>query len=173
MRIYLKIAEWIAGACRLLVEAAIIVIMLLTVADVILRHTARITIMGVTEYSQMLMAIILLATASTALADGHIKVDILYNRLGRTMQKICVIFTCALSMAISAITAARAFFEVDRAIRDKVTYLTLGWPQWPFYMFFGIAMAALCLAALGVIFKTLMEQEPAQEPVEKEGGKNE
>ena len=159
MRVYLKIVGVIAHACRTLVEVAIIVIMLLTVADVLLRHIAHTTIMGVTEYSQMLMAIILLATASTALSDGHIKVDILYNHLRRTMQKICVILTCIISMGISALTAARAFFEVNRAIRDKITYLTLGWPQWPFYLFFGIAMAALCLAALGVIFKTIMKQD--------------
>ena len=66
MRVYLKIVGVIAHACRTLVEVAIIVIMLLTVADVLLRHIAHTTIMGVTEYSQMLMAIILLATCRTS-----------------------------------------------------------------------------------------------------------
>ena len=167
MRIYLKIAEMIAAACRILVEIAIVAIMLLTVADVILRHTIHTTIMGVTEYSQMLMAIILLATASTALSDSHIKVDILYNHLGKTRQSICVILTSILSMAISVITAARAFFETDRAIRDHITYLTLAWPQWPFYLLFGIAMAALCIAALGVIFKTIMEMRKKESGVKE------
>ena len=61
MRVYIKIAKVLSDICRYIVEVAIVVIMLLTVADVLLRLIIKHPIMGVSEYSQMLMAIILLA----------------------------------------------------------------------------------------------------------------
>ena len=153
MRTYIKIADKIASAASVLVEISVFVIMMLTVADVILRHTARISIVGVTEYSQMLMAIMLLAAGATAEDDSHVKVDIVYNIISRKAKHVCMVVTGFLSMFIAAGIASRAYYETARGIQDHVTYITLQWPQWPFYLIFAIAMTVLFFAALATILK--------------------
>ncbi len=153
MQGFIKITEKISAIARVVVEAAIIALMAVTVADVILRHTVSISILGVTEFSQILMVIIMLATGSTALKDGHIKVDILMNRCTMKVQYLVGIFTSLLAAFISLLMSMRAFAETGRAIREHQTYISLGLVKWPFFGMFAVSMGILAFAAVAVGIK--------------------
>ncbi len=150
MQGFIKISEKISAIARTVVEIAILALMAVTVADVVLRHTVSISILGVTEFSQILMVIIMLAAGSTALQDGHIKVDILMNRCSRRVQYLAGVVTSLLSAVISLLMAIRAFAETGRAITEHQTYISLGLVKWPFFGMFAVSMAILTFAAVAV-----------------------
>ena len=156
MRIFIRAARVISAACSGLAQISIFGIMILTVIDVILRHTVKTAIVGVTEYSQMLMAIILLATAYAGMSDNHIKVDILMNHMPEKVQKVTSCFTSLLAAVISGLIGSRAYVEALRAFEDHQTYLTLGLVKWPFYLLYALAFTALFITAIALIFQTIM-----------------
>ncbi len=157
MRIFIRAAHVISTIVSGLAQVSIFVIMLLTVLDVILRHTIKVAIVGVTEYSQMLMAIILLATAYAGMSDSHVKVDVLMEHVPEKGQKITACVTSLLSAVISAFIASRSFVEVGRAFREHQTYLTLGLVKWPFFLLFALAFSALCVTAIALILQNILE----------------
>lgn len=153
MQMFIGFTNKLAAMARRVVEAAIIALMLVTVADVVLRHTVNVSIMGVTEFSQILMAVIMLATGATAMQDGHIKVDIVMNHCPKAVQYICAAITCALSAFISALISIRSFVETGRAFTEHQTYISLGIVKWPFYLIYAAALAILAFAAAALIVK--------------------
>lgn len=157
MRVYIRIAKVIADIARYIVEAAIVVIMLLTVADVLMRLIFNHPILGVSEYSQMLMAIILLAAGYTAMQDGHIKVDLVMNKLSEKVQKIFTIIASILAAAIGGLIASRTYVEVARGIREHQTYVSLGIVKWPFYLMFALAMTVMTISAIAIVFEKIIE----------------
>jgi len=157
MRTYIKIAKVIANIARYIVEAAIVFIMLLTVADVLSRLILNRSILGVAEFSQMLMAIILLAAGYTAIRDEHIKVDIVMNMLTEKAQKIFTIIASILSAGICGLIASRSYIEVARAIREHQTYVTLGFVKWPFFLMYALAMTVMAISAIAIVFEKIIE----------------
>lgn len=152
---FIKITQKISSVAQTIVMVAVVVIMLLTVTDVVLRHTVNIAIVGVTEYSQMLMAIIMLATGSTAMSDGHIKVDILMTHFSQKIQNIVAVATCALSGFISGCIAKQSYVAAMDAYESHLTYISLGIVKWPFYLMYGIALTVLCFAAVALVIKNI------------------
>ncbi|MCI6018669.1 MAG: TRAP transporter small permease [Clostridiales bacterium] len=153
MRGLIRITQKVASITQTIVMVAVVVIMLLTVTDVVLRHTVNIAIVGVTEYSQMLMAIIMLATGATAMSDGHIKVDILMSRCNSRVQNFVAVITCIFSAIISGLMAARSFQDTARSFTEHQTYTSLGLVKWPFFGMYAVSLTVLCLAAVALIVK--------------------
>lgn len=132
---------------------ATVIIMLLTVLDVILRKFFNSPITGVMEYSQMLMVVILLGSASTAMNDGHIKIDVVYNRLPPKVKVVCDLITTALSFAISVIIASRAFKEGIDAITNNVRFLAVDVYKGPFYLLYSLGMFVLSLVLICIFIE--------------------
>lgn len=142
----MKAIKGIIKAANVVVMISIIVVMLLTVADVLLRWILNVSIIGVTEYTQILMAIILLSTGATALHDGHIKVDIVMNHCSPRVQNICGTVALLLSLFISAMLTSSIFYEGVRAFQRQLKFTTLQIVKYPFYFAYALAMAVLCLS---------------------------
>ena len=119
MMILSKIVRKITDYAKYIVMAAVVVMMLLTVVDVVIRKLLSSTILGVTEYSQMVMVIILLSTAFTAMNDNHIKVDIVTSHLPETGQHICEIVSLLLSLGMSAFMTGSAFLAGLDAVKNN------------------------------------------------------
>ena len=105
----------------------------------------------------MLMSGILLATGYTGMQDGHVKVDIVYNAIPSAAKKTCVIVTSLFSAFISAVIASRSYMESVRALHEMQMFTTLQIVKWPFFLVFAISMTILCLAAIGIILKTILD----------------
>lgn len=144
----MKLVKMVSTAARFIVMIATVIIMLLLVADVILRRFFLSPIIGTAEYAQMLMVMILLGAASTALIDGHIKIELVYTKLPPRVQAIFDMITLALSFAISALITTRAFNECMIAARNKVKFLTVSVQKAPFFFIYSLGLFVLCLAII-------------------------
>ena len=148
----MKLIKGVVKGANALVMLAILAVMLLTVADVLLRWILKQPILGVSEYSQILMVVILLSTAATGLTDSHIEVDVIMSRCPKSVQKICKLITLLFSLFIGAMLSSSIINEGLRAYRMGITYTTLGIAKYPFYFLYALAMVVLCLGIIYMIF---------------------
>ena len=144
----MKIIKKITAGARVLVMIAVVFMMVITVVDVILRKFFLSPILGVTEYSQMIMVVILLAAASTGMADGHIKVDLLTSRLSPKAQTVCEIVTLVLTSGISLLMASSIAWAGIKAIQSGLKFLTIKISQAPFILLYALGMFVMCIAAI-------------------------
>ena len=151
----MKIIKKITAASRVLVMVAVALMMMLTVVDVILRKFFASPIIGVTEYSQMIMVIILLAAASTGMADGHIKVDIVTNALPKKAQTVCEIITLVLTFVISMLMASSIAYAGYKAILNALKFLTINISQAPFILLYALGMFVMGIAVICLLIEAV------------------
>ena len=151
----MKIIKKITAASRILVMVAVVFMMMITVVDVILRKFFLSPIIGVTEYSQMIMVIILLAAASTGMADGHIKVDIVTNALPKKAQAVCEIITLVLTFVISMLMASSIGYAGYKAILSGLKFLTIKISQAPFILLYALGMFVMGIAVICLLIEAV------------------
>ncbi len=151
----MKVMKKITAASRILVMVAVVFMMMITVVDVILRKFFLSPIIGVTEYSQMIMVIILLAAASTGMADGHIKVDIVTNALPKKVQTVCEVITMALTFVISMLMASSIAYAGFKAISSGLKFLTIKISQAPFILLYALGMFVMGVAVIFLLIEAV------------------
>ena len=149
----MKIIKKITSGARWLVMIAVVFMMLITVVDVVLRKFFASPILGVTEYSQMIMVIILLAAASTGMADGHIKVDLVTSRLPKKAQNIIEIITLILTFGMSLLMATSVAYAGYRAINSGLKFLTVKISQAPFILLYSLGLLVMAIAAICLLIE--------------------
>ena len=151
----MKLIKKITEGARWLVMIAVVFMMLLTVTDVILRKFFLSPILGATEYCQMIMVIILLAAASTGMADGHIKVDLVTAHLPKKAQTICDIITLILTFATSMLMASSVAYAGFKAINTGLKFLTVKISQAPFILLYALGLFVLAIAAICLLVEAI------------------
>ncbi len=147
----MKIIKKITEFARYLVMIAIVFMMLLTVTDVVLRRLFSSPILGVMEYSQMIMVVILLAAASTAMDDGHIKVDLVTSHLPQKVQDVLSIITLVLTFGTALLMATSALKAGLEAVQDNLTFLTVKFSQAPFIFLYALGLFVLAISTICLI----------------------
>lgn len=151
----MKVIKKLTSAARVLVMVAVVFMMLITVTDVILRKFFLSPIIGVTEYSQMIMVVILLAAASTGMADGHIKVDLVTNMLPKKAQNICEIITLILTFITAMLMASSVAYAGVKAINTGLKFLTVKFPQAPFILLYALGLFVMGIAAICLLIEAI------------------
>lgn len=151
----MKFAKKITEIARYLVMIAVVFMMLLTVCDVLLRRLFSSPILGVMEYSQMMMVIILLAAASTAMDDGHIKVDLVTSHLPQKVQDVLSVITLLLSFVTAMLMAGSALKAGIEAISDQLKFLTIKISQAPFILLYALGLFVLAVAIICLLAETI------------------
>ncbi len=151
----MKVIKKITEGARVLVMVAVVLMMLLTVVDVILRKFFLSPILGVTEYSQMVMVVILLAAASTGMADGHIKVDLVTSHLSPKLQTVCDIISFILTFGISMLMATSIAYAGIKAVKNNLTFLTIKISQAPFIILYAIGMFVMAVAVICLLIEAV------------------
>ena len=144
----MKIIRKITDVARWLVMIAVVFMMMITVVDVVLRKFFLSPILGVTEYSQMIMVVILLAAASTGMADGHIKVDLVTSRLPKKVQTVLEIITLILTFGTSLLMSTSVAYAGIKAINSGLKFLTVKISQAPFILLYALGLLILAIAAI-------------------------
>ncbi len=140
---------------RILVMIAVVLMMVITVVDVILRKFFLSPILGVTEYSQMVMVVILLAAASTGMADGHINVDLVTSHLSPKLQTACEIVSMVLTLGISMLMASSVAYAGYKAVQNKLTFLTIKISQAPFIFLYAIGLFVMGIAVICLLITAI------------------
>jgi len=89
-----------------------------------------------------------LAAASTGMADGHIKVDLLTSHLSPKAQTVCEIVTLVLTSIISLLMASSIAWAGIKAIQSGLKFLTIKISQAPFILLYALGMFVMCIAAI-------------------------
>ena len=131
---------------------AILAVMLLTVANILLRVTVGTPILGTYEYIGFLTVIIIgLALAHCAFQNGHIAVEFIMDKFPEKARLPIDFFTHLLSVIFLAL----ASFHIAQYARSMVlTGVVSPTTQTPFYPF--VYLAALGLAALCAVLLVRM-----------------
>jgi TRAP-type C4-dicarboxylate transport system permease small subunit len=141
---FLRVLALISGG-------VLLVLMLYTVADVVLRYAFNRPFSGSLEFTEFSMSLVVfLAIAYTGWTGGHIAVDLLERWLDRPALRLLpslIAFTGAL---LFAVIAWRAAIETTATLSQVSNMLR--WPHYPFRytVAFGSAMFAVVLFIQGI-----------------------
>ncbi len=150
-----RFVTWLSRLLDKIAGWSLVGMMLLTVADVILRLFRR-PILGTYEIVGLLGAIVIaFAMPHTTLQRGHVSVGIVVSKLSLSAQSLISLITRILSIILFALIAWECLqYGIDLKAAGEVS-MTLCLPFYP--VLYGIALAAIvvCLVVVNGILKSM------------------
>jgi TRAP-type C4-dicarboxylate transport system permease small subunit len=145
-----RLLYWIAGT-------AIIIMMVLTCGDVILRFFRR-PIPGTYELVCFLGAVaVAFAMAHTTVEKGHVAVSLVVRLFPARIQGLVEGITSTFGFVFFALIAWQSVLYGHDLYTSGEVSLTLQLPFYPFVYGIGFSAAAVCLVLLTDLFKSLMK----------------
>ena len=145
-----RILSWVAGA-------SLLVMMLITVANIIVRPIYR-PILGTPEIVEYgLVLVVCFGLACTAIARENVSVELLVSRFPKRAQAAIESMTCLLSMGTMAVIAWQsAVFGWEQQMIDERSPILL-FPLFPLRYALVFGCIVLCLVLLLDLLKSLVE----------------
>lgn len=151
-----KIIRVIIEVSGILGVIVLLAMMMMTVADVILRYFFSLPIIGSMEISIVMMAcVVFLGLAWCALKDGHISVDIVTGRLSKRGRALLNGFDNLITLVLALVIAWRSFLEALSVKDMEITSPILGIPRYPFIFVASFGFFLLFSAALILLIKNI------------------
>ena len=151
-----KTIRFIIEGCGIIGVIILLAMMMMTVADVVLRYFFRQPIIGSMEVSIMLMAcIVFLCIGWCALKDGHISVDIITGKLSKKGRAVLNGIDNVVTLLIALLIAWRSFVEAMSVKDMGVTSPILGIPRYPFVFVVSFGFLLLFSAAIILLMKNM------------------
>jgi len=129
----------------------LVVMMMLTVTDVVMRLVFDKPVTASMEFTEYLMLFVVFSgLAWCALKDGHIKVEIIIGRLSARVQEIINSVNALVVMGLCGFLAWMAFSESPVTREMGFASEITGIPDWPFYILvtFGFALMFLAMTTI-------------------------
>jgi TRAP-type C4-dicarboxylate transport system permease small subunit len=140
-----KVAAWVS-------IAALIVMIIVTLADVFMRLLFTSPITGAIEIVRMMMVCMSPAFITALFQERHVKVGLFVDNLSRRAQLAFDTFGYGLTVILCAIMCYQGFMDMMTKMAQNQSYTMLKIPTWPFYAIFAGAMG---LMTIGVIVKLI------------------
>lgn len=154
----MKIIQLIARITGLVAMGVLILMMLLTVADVFLRATLNKPIIGTTEITeQMMVAVVFLGLGWCALQGRHIRVDLFVSRYPLGTQRVIDLLMNSVGLIVVAVMCWRTFLTTLTVQQLGLTCAYIGLPKYPFYALAAFGWAALFLTMAGLLVRDIRE----------------
>lgn len=136
----------------------LVLMMLLTVADVFLRYVFSAPIKGSLELTEFCMVIAgFLGIAWCAVKRGHVKVDLIVSHMPTQAQGITDTVTMLLAMTVIPLVAWRAFAQAKYIMVENFVSPSLNIPEFPFYMVMGIGYTLIFLVVITVLIEYIIK----------------
>lgn len=143
------VISWLSRILNYVGMVILIVMMLITVADVFMRYIWNRPILGVFELTEyMMVPIVFFGWAWCAKKGGNVKVDLVVTRLEPSAQRALNIVTYFFSMVIIFVIAWQNLLESKEVWSVHKASDMLAVPAYPFYMVLTIGCFLLCLVLL-------------------------
>jgi TRAP-type transport system small permease protein len=153
----LKIINSLSAVMLWIAMVVMIVLMLITVADVSGRYLFNHPITGTMELTENLMACLLVSMAPCALAGRHIKIDIFFARLKPKVQAtLDIIFYIVAIIGVAFLTWT-GFRQSLIMLEARTSSSMLGIPDFPFILLLVISYAVLCIFIVVLLVKRIGE----------------
>lgn len=153
-----RIGYHITAVANRVGTAIILVMMVLTTADVVLRYLFRKPITGTYEITELLMlTVVALGLAYTQSRKGHISIELVSSRFslwGQAVNDVLVYLVClgiCVLMAWRLLAAARVQ-QIGNVVMSEVVKV----PIYPFYYLLGLGIALLCLVYIADIVNSVL-----------------
>lgn len=149
--------NWVHPVSRLMSRIASVVLflmMLLTILDVFLRKVFSKSILGTVEISEfMLLILIFFTLAQTEVMNGHVKVDLVMQRLSKHIQGLgdmIIQFTCFLLSGL--ITWSTVVYSEKMRVSGEVSQDLL----LPIFPFTYIVAVGCCILTMTLLIKFII-----------------
>jgi len=130
-------------------------LMLLTVANVILRDFFDKPIRGTPELSEFMMVLVIfLALAWCAITRKHVRVELILTRLPSRIQTILNSITLLLTLGIFVVITWQSVLE-SAVVYDTTSLLRI--PHTPFYWIMTSGLGLFCLSILVLLIENIAE----------------
>lgn len=137
-----RVATWFARAGA----GGLAVIMILTFCDVIGRYVFNAPIVGTVEVTELLMGMMVyLGVGWTTHERGHIRVDIIIDRLPPRARAVLEILTQTASIVLVSLVCWHLWLKAGATVEKNDLTQIWEWPVWP---------AAYVMAAASVLMVT-------------------
>ena len=150
-----KYLERAGKGFNVIAGVAVIIMMLLSTADVVLRLFGK-PIPGTYELVGFLGTIVVsFALGFTSLEKGHIAVELLFRKLPQRAQLAIETFTNFISFLIFGLIAYQAFIYALDIRKSGEVSSTLQMPIYPFIFGMALGFGLLCLILIADFIKSL------------------
>ena len=150
-----KYLELVGKGFKVIAGVAIIIMMLLSTADVVLRLFGK-PIPGAYELTGLLGTIVVsFALGFTSLEKGHIAVELLYRKLPQRTQLAIETFTNFISFLIFGLIAYQSFIYALDIRKSGEVSPTLQMPIYPFIFGMALGFGLLCLILIADTIKSM------------------
>jgi tripartite ATP-independent transporter DctM subunit len=124
---------WPSKAAIYLGAGALVLMMMVTVADVVLRNLFAVVVPGGMEMTGLLMILVALSTLSAVELEGsHIRVDLILQLLPDFARTPMIAGGLLLTFATIAVTGVEVFEQALYLGHNGIVTGVLGVPEWPF-----------------------------------------
>ena len=151
MKIIRGVSRFFTWLCMGFIAA----LMLLMVAEVLDRAVFNRSIMGSTEWAQVLLLCNMTALSSSILSNRQIKIDMVTSRFSPKVQVIIDTVILTLTFATIAFISWQQLIYTLESFTNKIFYNTIGLPQWPFIAMFTFAYAVGALTTLSLVIRKI------------------
>ena len=159
-----KFIKWFVSIPAIIAGSVLIIIMLLTTLDVIMRFFFNAPITGSSEITQRFIIVAgFLGIGWCALNNQHIKVDILVGKLPPKGQKVFTLFNYLVVGIISALIGTQSFKQAALVKKMHVQSQLLGIPNFPFYYVVSISYFILLITIIFLLVLTILNKTPQVE----------
>lgn len=154
----MKIIDSIPRITGLAAMGVLLLMMLLTVADVFLRATLNKPIIGTTEITeQMMVAVVFLGFGWCTLQGRHIRVDLFVSRYRPGTQRVVDLMIHFVGLVLVAVICWRTFVTTLTVQQLGITCAYIGVPKYPFYALAAFGWAVLFVAMASLFVKNIKE----------------
>lgn len=154
----MKIIDTIPRIAGLVAIGILFLMMLLTVADVVLRAALNKPIIGATEITeQMMVGIVFLGLGWCALQGKQIRVDLFASRYPPGKQRVIDLITYFVGLLMVAVICWRTLVTTLTVKDLGLTCAYIEVPKYPFYALAAFGWAVLFLAMASLFVKRIKE----------------
>ena len=154
----MKIIDFVARITGLVAAGVLILMMLLTVADVFLRATLSKPIIGTTEITeQMMVAVVFLGFGWCALQGKHVQVDLFVSHYSPRAQRVIDLIINLIGLVLVAVICWRTSVATLTVQQLGIICSYIGVPKYPFYALTAFGWVVLLIVMASLFFKNKKE----------------
>jgi TRAP-type C4-dicarboxylate transport system permease small subunit len=151
-----EIVRIIAKTSYFIGSGLLLIIMFMVTIDVVSRSLLNKPIWGVLEISEFLLAgAVLLGLGYTEFLDGHVKVELIYDRLSSKLQNIMRIFYSLVAIGLYGVITWQSGILTINQMEVNLTSDVLKIPAWPFRAFVPVGAFLMLLVLFLKLFNDI------------------
>ncbi len=124
-----RVTTWLARAGAV----GLAIIMALTFCDVVGRYVFNAPIVGTVDVTELMMGLMIyLGVGLTTFSRGHIRVDLVIDRLSRRARAACDVITLGISIAVVTLMCWQLWLKAGVTFEKGDLTQIWEWHIWPF-----------------------------------------